>query len=123
MTEILKKSFEDRLQKAVQLISSANFQYLKIGIFGSYARGTATGSSDIDIAIIVNERPDRHISGPLREECEILGVDVVFMTMGYFRMMIHYLLPKSEKIGEKLMKNNYYDIAINDLRYLEIGIH
>lgn len=85
MTEILKKSFEDRLQKAVQLISSANFQYLKIGIFGSYARGTATGSSDIDIAIIVNERPDRHISGPLREECEILGVDVVFMTMDYFQ--------------------------------------
>lgn len=37
MTEILKKSFEDRLQKAVQLIMSANFQYLKIGIFGSYA--------------------------------------------------------------------------------------
>ena len=55
MTEILKKSFEDRLQKAVQLIMSANFQYLKIGIFGSYAQGTATGSSDIDIAIIVSE--------------------------------------------------------------------
>ncbi|MBN4069598.1 MAG: hypothetical protein COA82_11355 [Alkaliphilus sp.] len=40
----------------------ADFDVVKIILFGSYARGTATESSDIDIAIIVKELKEDFLS-------------------------------------------------------------
>ena len=85
MTAILQKAFDSRLQEALELIESYNIEYCELGVFGSYARGTFKGTSDIDICMIVNERPPRYISGELRELLETKGVDLVFVTPEYFR--------------------------------------
>lgn len=84
MTEILKQAFDKRLQEALTLIKAFDIKYEKIGVFGSYARGTFKGTSDIDICLIVKEKPDRRISGELRELCELKGIDIVFVTPDYF---------------------------------------
>lgn len=84
MTEQLQEQFENRLNKAITIIKSYDIMYNKLGVFGSYARGDYCGSSDIDICLIVSEKPNRKISGSLREDCELLGVDVIFVTQGYF---------------------------------------
>ena len=85
MTIYLKQEFEDRLQKAISLINESGIDYEKLGIFGSYARGEATGSSDIDICLVVKDKPSRRLSGPLREDCELIGVDVIFVTEYYLK--------------------------------------
>lgn len=51
----LESSFKDREQKAIDLIKESDIQYVKIGIFGSYARKEYKTSSDIDICVIVNK--------------------------------------------------------------------
>ena len=83
MLDILKQQFITREQKVLQLISEYESKYNMtwpiIGIFGSYARGEAKGTSDIDICIIAN-KPDAYISGPLREDADMLGADIVFLT-------------------------------------------
>lgn len=84
MTKILKQEFEERLKEAVTLINEYGICYEKIGVFGSYARETYKGTSDIDICLIVNKKPSRRISGELRELCEMKGVDIVFVTPDYF---------------------------------------
>lgn len=84
MTENLQLQFDCRLKKAIALIKSYNIEYQQLGIFGSYARGTFNGRSDIDICLVIQEKPSRDISGSLREDCELLGVDVVFVTPEYF---------------------------------------
>lgn len=84
MTGILKQEFDKRLHYAIDLIKAYEIKYEKIGIFGSYARGTFKGSSDVDICLIVKEKPPRWISGELRELCEMKGIDIVFVTPDYF---------------------------------------
>ena len=84
MTEMLKQAFDKRLEDAIKLIKDFNIEYEKIGVFGSYARGTFKGSSDIDICLVVEKKPPRWVSGELRELCEMKGVDVVFVTSDYF---------------------------------------
>jgi predicted nucleotidyltransferase len=44
--------------RAYKQLLQANFQFESIYLFGSYAKGTNTENSDIDVAIIVN-----HIDG------------------------------------------------------------
>ena len=84
MTEMLKQAFDKRMEDAIKLIKDFNIEYEKIGVFGSYARGTFKGSSDIDICLVVEKKPPRWESGELRELCEMKGVDVVFVTPDYF---------------------------------------
>ena len=83
MTKYVEDIFQERLEKALSIIYSYDFEYLRIGLFGSFARKDYNGNSDIDIAIVVNEKPDRKISGSLRDDCEAIGVDVVFVTPEY----------------------------------------
>lgn len=85
MTEYLIEEFEERLKKALALIKAYGINYERIGLFGSYARGDCNGSSDIDLALVVIEKPDRAISGSLREDCELLGVDIVFVTPQFLK--------------------------------------
>lgn len=85
MTKILQEIFDRRLQEAVTLIKSFNINYEALVIFGSYARNEFKGSSDIDLCMIIKERPSRRVSGELRELLEIKGVDLVFVTPEYFQ--------------------------------------
>lgn len=77
-------SFAERLSKVLHLIKEYDIDYEEIGIFGSYARGDYKITSDIDFCIIANNRPNRVISGSLREDAELLGADIVYVTREYF---------------------------------------
>lgn len=83
MTANLQQSFQDRLNSALALIKEYGIRYNEAGIFGSYARGDFKGTSDIDICLVVDEHPPRRVSGALREDCELLKVDIVFVTPDY----------------------------------------
>ena len=80
----ISESFNKRFNNVLDLIYSYNIDYTSIGIFGSYARGNYKASSDIDFCIVTDKRPDRKISGSLREEAEILGADIVWCTTDSF---------------------------------------
>ena len=84
VADSVKEWFRKQLQKAVDLIQDYEIEYEEIGVFGSYARNEYKATSDIDLCIITEQKPDRHISGSLREEAELLHVDIVFVTMDYF---------------------------------------
>jgi len=67
------KSHKDELHE--------NYGLVKIGLFGSYAKGTATENSDIDLAI-VTEKKDFFIREDLKEFLENhfkLPVDVGYL--------------------------------------------
>lgn len=83
MTKYLEREFRDRLDKILVCIKDSNIEYVRLGIFGSYARGTANGCSDIDVCVVVNEKPPRRVSGVLRCDAEDLGVDIIFVTEKY----------------------------------------
>lgn len=71
-----------------------NYALKKIGLFGSYAKGTANKNSDIDIAIVSNKK-DFFIREDLREYLELnfnLPVDV-----GYIDSFRQYYKSKIEK--------------------------
>ena len=78
-------AFKKRLDLVVQLIQKSTIEYHDIGVFGSYARGEYKATSDIDICVIADKKPDRYTSGELREEAELHNVDVVYVTQEYFQ--------------------------------------
>lgn len=80
----LERHFKDRKNKVIDLIKSYNLNFEEIGIFGSYARGEYKSNSDIDFCIITDNRPDRITSGSLREEAELLGADIIYVTRESF---------------------------------------
>ncbi len=80
----LERHFKDRKNKVIDLIKSYNLNFEEIGIFGSYARGEYKSNSDIDFCIITDNRPDRITSGSLREEAELLGADIIYVTRENF---------------------------------------
>ena len=98
MTVYLENKFKRRLKQALQLIDSYNIEYQKIGVFGSYARNEYNSRSDIDLCLIVDFKPSRKISGSLREECELIGVDIVFVTQEYFES-------NTSRFAEKLRRD------------------
>ena len=79
------KNFKEREEKVLALIKESGILYQMVGVFGSYARGEFKGGSDIDFCIVTNERPARSVSGSLREEADLLGADVIFVTEEYFQ--------------------------------------
>lgn len=78
------EAFKLRETKVLELIKSYNIVFSEVGVFGSYARNDFKASSDIDFCIITESRPDRRTSGSLREEAELLGADIVYVTPLYF---------------------------------------
>ena len=84
VTDSILNAFKDRENKVLELIKSYNITFTEIGVFGSYARNDFKASSDIDFCIITESRPDRRTSGSLREDAELLGADIVYVTPLYF---------------------------------------
>lgn len=87
MLDILRKQFLEKQDKVMALIDSYaekyNLDWPDVCVFGSFARDEATGSSDLDIAIIA-EKPDPAISGSLRCDADDLNTDIVFITKESF---------------------------------------
>lgn len=84
VTENVKQDFLQRKEKIIALIQEYNVGYKEVGIFGSFARNDYKATSDIDFCIITEHRPDRRVSGALREDAEILKADIIFVTPVYF---------------------------------------
>lgn len=82
--EKVAKAFAEREAKVLDLIQKSGISYEEVGIFGSYARDNYTGRSDIDFCIITDHRPDRRTSGVLREEADMLGADIIYVTRESF---------------------------------------
>lgn len=80
----IEKYFEEKKEKVIALIRNSGIDYYKFGIFGSYARGEYTASSDIDFCLIVHEKPPRYLSGSLHEDADLLGADITIVTLDYF---------------------------------------
>lgn len=83
VSDRVKQIFADRLAKAVNVIEQSGL-VCSYGLFGSYARGNYRAVSDIDLCIITECEPDRKIRSFLRDELEMLNVDVSFVTYQYF---------------------------------------
>ena len=54
-----KKEVFDIANNYLRYLLLHNYKYEKAYVFGSYAKGTFTGDSDIDIAIVFNDLKDR----------------------------------------------------------------
>ena len=80
----LNEMFRKREKRILDMIMESGISYLEIGVFGSYARGEYTEKSDIDFCVIVEEHPDRRVSGLLRSEADELGADIVYVRPEYF---------------------------------------
>lgn len=78
-------AFQERQAAVLHLIETSGISFLEAGIFGSYARNDYKSTSDIDFCIITETKPDRRTSGSLREEADMLGADIIFVTPDYFQ--------------------------------------
>ena len=84
VSDELRDNFERRKQAVLELIGATKLQYVSVGVFGSYARDEYRTSSDIDFCIIVDEKPSRAVIGPLRDDAEEFGAEIIFVTEEYF---------------------------------------
>ena len=75
----LKPHFDARCLQGVEYILNSGLKFTELGIFGSYARGDYKATSDIDFYAVVEERPDRVLSGNLRQDIEDTGTDLVYI--------------------------------------------
>lgn len=89
ISENARALFAGRLKQVLHLIEHSGIEYEEIGIFGSYARGDCKTTSDIDFLVIVPERPDRCISGELREQANELSFSYrLYFSPGFFTLVI-----------------------------------
>lgn len=80
----LEQHFNERESAVKSLVRSYNLSFEEVGVFGSYARGEYKFNSDIDFCIVTDTRPDRITSGSLREEAELLGADIIYVSREEF---------------------------------------
>ena len=85
VSQSVADAFADRLNRVLDLIQNYHIDYEEIGISGSYARGDYKAASDIDVCIVAEGRPDRKTSGSMREDAELLGADIVYVTRSYLK--------------------------------------
>ena len=83
VTQNVAEEMTERLKNCLARIQKYNLD--EIGIFGSYARGEYKSTSDIDICIIIKNRPSHRISGNLRDDLEELRADLVWVTPESFK--------------------------------------
>ena len=85
VTQNIVDTMDERLKKCVSKIQEYGLDCDEIGVFGSYARGEYKSTSDIDICVIIKNRPSHRISGTLRDDLEELKADLVWVTPDSFR--------------------------------------
>jgi len=77
------RAMEDKVKKLAMLFESEK-RVLVAYLFGSYARGLETPRSDVDIAVLLSEVPERPLEYYLHLERELakvleMDVDLVFL--------------------------------------------
>ncbi len=82
-------------------------EFFTLLVFGSYAKGTATEKSDLDIAVIA---PDEDAQKTLKAEASaikrrtLLELDLQFFTREEFLEMLRI---EEENVGKEITRNNY----------------
>ncbi|GEM_PF-2910157 len=94
MNEVLEKKHKI-VEQALFIIKRELKDYNEIGLFGSFARGKASASSDVDIYVITALDTDRRTKAILRCDLEELNADIVFLTEDYIRNNMEHLLIKN----------------------------
>ena len=77
------KTMEDKVKKLAMLFESEE-RVLVAYLFGSYARGLETPRSDVDVAVLLSEVPERPLEYYMHLERELakvleMDVDLVFL--------------------------------------------
>lgn len=85
VSEAIKVKFLNIQNEMVNRILNQKFDFIEIGVFGSYAREEYNALSDIDICVIVKDMPSRYVKGWLRDDAEELGADICFITEEQFK--------------------------------------
>ena len=106
----IERAFKEREQKVMDLIKSYNLEYHEIGIFGSYARGTFKATSDIDFYIVVDKKPVPRVSGNLREDADMLGADIVFITPEHLEAGNSLLIQNIKRDRKVLVRNEQEEL-------------
>lgn len=78
-----KLPFTDYVKNRISSIIEYTVQYSQIdtiALFGSYARGTYTMGSDLDILILSENTLDRECRGDIASYCDELNADAIFYT-------------------------------------------
>lgn len=78
-----KLPFTDHVKNRIASIIEYALQYSQIdtiALFGSYARGTYTMGSDLDILILSEYPLDRDCRGDIASYCDDLYADAIFYT-------------------------------------------
>lgn len=94
----IREKFTEMLFNALSCIRNSNVKYSKIGLFGSFARGTMSLGSDIDIALFYSEKPELYDVSILRYDLEEIGCDLVVLPIEAFNN-------PSSKLEENIKKD------------------
>ena len=86
-------------------------------LFGSYAKGTQTKNSDIDL-LIINTKGDRTVSFSKYELIFNKKINPIFITKKEFKLM---LSDKEENVGKQALKNHI--ILNNPQKFWEVTIN
>ena len=86
VSEAIRLKFLNIQNEMVNRILSQKFNFIEIGVFGSYARNEYNALSDVDICVIVKDMPTRYVTGWLRDDAEELGADICFITEEQFEL-------------------------------------
>ena len=80
----IREKFTDVLYNALNRIKSSNIKYSKVGLFGSFARGSMNLASDIDIVLFYKEKPELYDVSILRCDLDEIGCDLVILPIEAF---------------------------------------
>ncbi len=94
MNEVVSKK-QECVDQALFMIKRDIKNYEEIGLFGSFARGKASASSDVDIYVITLSDIDKRLRANLRCDLEELNVDILFLTEDYMNKNMDHLLIKN----------------------------
>lgn len=75
----VKDKFVNMLTQAFEIVDKSNIDYVKFGVFGSFARNEFNANSDIDFVLVVTEIPQRLDVALLRSKFDDLGCDIALL--------------------------------------------
>ncbi|MSS64518.1 nucleotidyltransferase family protein [Velocimicrobium porci] len=102
----LSRNKRDFLLEKIELLTKKIETLQYIILFGSYARGEETATSDIDILVITEKPTERFLRGELCSELEEEQVDLIFYTLNQFRSSDCLFVRQVKKEGVVLWKKN-----------------
>lgn len=79
-----QKEFEDRFVKGATVIKGSGIDYVAAGIFGSFARGEHSVTSDIDFVLYLDKEPDKLVYYRLKDDLDSIKCDVSLISVDHY---------------------------------------